>query len=127
MRSRPTTRDVPTDIVTDVDTAALGRHLIAMWPGGSIDLELPPRGAFSIGRGTDVDVVIDHPSVSRVHARLVLDGSLRIEDLGSSNGTKVDGHRLAPGSVAPLGLGSVAEIGTVLVCVRPASQHASVA
>lgn len=45
-----------------------------------------------IGRSADNDVVLDYPMVSAHHARLVVRGSqIRIEDLGSSNGTAV-GH-----------------------------------
>lgn len=45
-----------------------------------------------IGRLPECDVVLTGPSVSRRHARLVLtDGVWRIEDLGSTNGIKVNG------------------------------------
>jgi DNA-binding winged helix-turn-helix (wHTH) protein len=52
--------------------------------------ELGP-GATLIGRDPGVGLFIDHPSVSRRHARIVVtDGSGTIEDLGSKNGTRVD-------------------------------------
>ena len=48
---------------------------------------------FVIGRDFDhCDAVLSHPTVSRRHARLILvDNTLQIEDLGSTNGTAVDG------------------------------------
>ena len=53
--------------------------------------EIPIR----LGRGPENDVVIDHPQVSRRHAHIVRqDSSLVIEDLGSTNGTFVNGRKL---------------------------------
>ena len=46
-----------------------------------------------IGRSSDCDVIIDRPDVSRRH--VVLRRGLVVEDLGSRNGTHVDGARLA--------------------------------
>jgi putative peptide zinc metalloprotease protein len=49
----------------------------------------------TIGRSRESDVRLDDPSVSRVHARLRLDGAVAtIEDAGSRYGTWVDGHRV---------------------------------
>ena len=55
-------------------------------------------GGFVLGRaGTLVDAVVDHQSVSRRHARLTrVDGRLCVEDLNSTNGTRVNGRRLDP-------------------------------
>jgi hypothetical protein len=48
-----------------------------------------------IGRGKDRDLVLDAPSVSRHHARLEARGaSVIVEDLGSSNGTLLNGRRI---------------------------------
>ena len=54
------------------------------------------RGALSVGKNPDNDLVIDgDPSVSRVHARLERMGpAWCITDLGSTNGTTVNGERL---------------------------------
>jgi adenylate cyclase len=53
------------------------------------------QGAATIGRTRDNDVFVVHPSLSRHHARLVLRaGVALIEDLGSKNGTFVDGVRI---------------------------------
>lgn len=47
-----------------------------------------------LGRQVDCDLRLSLPSVSRHHCRFVLDGDLvRLEDLGSSNGTIVNGRR----------------------------------
>jgi Protein of unknown function (DUF3662)/FHA domain len=48
-----------------------------------------------IGRGTDADLRIDDPGVSRKHAQISLNGDAAvITDLGSTNGTLVDGQRV---------------------------------
>ncbi|MGW5310873.1 FHA domain-containing protein [Nocardia thailandica] len=53
-----------------------------------------PPGGLSIGRTTDNQIVVNDPLASRKHARLVAASEgLVIEDLGSANGTFVNGHR----------------------------------
>lgn len=48
-----------------------------------------------IGRGTDADVVVDDPDVSRHHARLEDEnGVVYVSDLDSANGTFLNGRRL---------------------------------
>lgn len=63
-----------------------------------------------IGRDLSADIVINDPEVSRRHVRLFLQGANYVlEDLGSTNGTFVDGQRitspyvLRPGEVITLG------------------------
>ena len=64
----------------------------------------------TLGRAVDNDIVIDDSEVSRHHARLTLQGNNWVlEDLGSRNGTFVNGQRitgpvvLTPGSQVALG------------------------
>jgi hypothetical protein len=48
-----------------------------------------------LGRSRDVDVQIEDPNVSRRHAEIVQEGSVYwLVDLGSTNGTEVDGRRV---------------------------------
>ena len=96
-------------------------RLVAIWAGGSIVRDLPETGVLEIGRGEDLAVRIDHTSVSRRHARLTMGKQgqeLRLEDLGSSNGTFVEGQRLAPGETRVVRPGSLIEVGTVFVVIR---------
>ncbi|MBX3258747.1 MAG: FHA domain-containing protein, partial [Labilithrix sp.] len=46
-----------------------------------------------VGRSWPADVVVDDPSVSRAHARFFVgpDGGVVFEDLGSKNGTRLNG------------------------------------
>ncbi len=49
-----------------------------------------------IGRLSECDITIEDPNISRRHATVtILDGSYRITDLGSTNGTKVNGARIS--------------------------------
>ncbi len=71
---------------------------------------LSVTGINVVGRDRDADVRIDDPSVSRRHARLVVDGEdVGVEDLESKNGTRVGGvpvsrpTRLATGDVVVFG------------------------
>lgn len=52
------------------------------------------RGVTRLGRGADADVRIDDPGVSRHHAEIILGAQPRLRDLGSTNGTFVDGNRV---------------------------------
>jgi pSer/pThr/pTyr-binding forkhead associated (FHA) protein len=59
-------------------------------------------GANTIGR-QDASVLLKDPTVSRKHAKItVSDGGIALEDLGSSNGSFVDGARVPSGETASL-------------------------
>ena len=64
-----------------------------------------------LGRSRDADVVLDDPNVSRHHAEIRPSGaSWTVNDLGSTNGIKVNGRRVeGPQSLKP---GDVIELGT---------------
>jgi DNA-binding NtrC family response regulator len=68
-----------------------------------------------IGRGDNCDVRIQDDSVSRRHARLRLGERISIEDLGSSNGTVVEGQRLRPYEEVLVRVGTVFELGATTV------------
>lgn len=54
-----------------------------------------PEGVTSLGRADENDIVLGGDLVSRRHARLYVEGDvLRIEDLGSRNGSRVNGAPL---------------------------------
>ncbi|WP_024802231.1 FHA domain-containing protein [Nocardia sp. BMG51109] len=53
-----------------------------------------PAGGLTIGRTSDNQIVVNDPLASRRHARLLKDREgLAVEDLGSANGTFVNGRR----------------------------------
>jgi pSer/pThr/pTyr-binding forkhead associated (FHA) protein len=62
-----------------------------------------------LGRSGDVDIPLDDAGVSRRHAEIhVVDGRVRVVDLGSTNGTFVDGERV---TTAELRDGSTITVG----------------
>lgn len=57
------------------------------------------EGEFVVGRATTCQLSLDDPVVSRTHARFVVsDAGVTLEDLGSRNGVKVNGERVAGAS-----------------------------
>ena len=72
-----------------------------------------------LGRRPDLELPLPYPALSGLHARLVRvdDGSgvgrWQIEDLGSTNGTRVDGQRLAPHQARPIAAGAQIVLGQI--------------
>jgi class 3 adenylate cyclase len=76
----------------------------------------PVEGELVVGR-MNADVTIDDPLISRRHALVrPVDGTVEIEDLGSLNGTWVNGERIT--STRRLGAGDVIGIGSTLFAVE---------
>jgi ABC transport system ATP-binding/permease protein len=77
-------------------------------------LDLKGDNELTIGRSQSCDVPLSHPAVSLLHARITGPGKARVlEDLGSTNGTFVNGLRLRPGELHPLQPGDVIRIGPI--------------
>lgn len=69
------------------------RFISGKYQGGEVPVV--PERELVIGRSNDIDVVLVEDMVSRRHARVMLQGdSLIIEDLGSTNGTFVNGEKI---------------------------------
>ena len=93
--------------------------------GGEIALRVPgrtiahPSGAV-VGRSPfEGEVVLNHPEVSRRHFRLFVEnGSLRVEDLGSMNGTRIDGVALDPDASRSIGAGAQLRVGEIEFTVQ---------
>jgi adenylate cyclase len=81
-----------------------------------------------LGRHSEqCDLVVAHGSLSRRHARLRIgEGRLTIEDLGSTNGTIVDGMRLPVETPRPLRDGAQLLLGEIrFVVTETGGEHAS--
>ena len=63
---------------------------------GPFTFRLTPRSIKTLGRAARADFVVDVPLVSRFHCRFSAsaEGSLLLEDLGSTNGTLVNDKRI---------------------------------
>ncbi|HEX6105290.1 MAG TPA: adenylate/guanylate cyclase domain-containing protein [Gemmatimonadales bacterium] len=69
---------------------------------GDQSFEIPPGRSLLVGRGVASDIAIYDPTISRRHAELVAgpDG-VEVKDLGSSNGTCINGSRVSAGRLHP--------------------------
>jgi pSer/pThr/pTyr-binding forkhead associated (FHA) protein len=75
-------------------------------------------GVNTVGR-LNADVLLSDPSVSRSHARIIVQNStVTIEDVGSTNGTFVNGQKLTPQVAVPLGDGAEVTFGSTKLTVR---------
>ncbi|MCC6649353.1 MAG: sigma 54-interacting transcriptional regulator [Polyangiaceae bacterium] len=92
-----------------------------MWDGGLATIALPASGVVRVGRGSECDARIDHASVSRRHAALHIGEAVIVEDLGSHNGTRVDGRTLRRGERVEIGGTSVVEVGAALLILQRAA------
>jgi len=64
------------------------------WSPGS-KFTVAPNGPQVLGRGPKSDLKFDHPSVSVDHAQFInKDKAWFVEDLGSRDGTRINGRRL---------------------------------
>lgn len=72
-----------------IDTGALVRATATVVDGPDLGLAFPLGGrTISVGKGRDCDVVLSDSAVSKKHVELTLVGhSVRVRDLGSTNGT----------------------------------------
>jgi transcriptional regulator with PAS, ATPase and Fis domain len=122
-RSMPQPPRDPRDVHTEADASTTPRErLLAFWEGGFASFTLPTSGKVTVGRLQECEICIDHPSVSRRHAELLLGPQLRVIDLGSFNGTRVGGVRIAANEPTLVPPRSVVEIGsTFLVLETPGS------
>jgi pSer/pThr/pTyr-binding forkhead associated (FHA) protein len=85
---------------------------------------IPLHGEVTVGRA-DTDLELNDAEVSRVHAvlRPQADGSVEVEDLGSTNGTYVDDHRTTRSAVVQPG--QQLRVGSTVL--RLAGAHATAA
>jgi len=104
-------------------TESLAEENAAAAPGLAYRLQWGEReialsdGENVIGRDQDSVVWVNDVSVSRHHARVVIDGAgARVEDLGSKNGTYVGSRRVK--KTSPLGDGDELRLGTVVLVFR---------
>ena len=84
------------------------------------------EGRTVVGRDSAAEVFLDDTTVSRRHARLVVDGpSVTIEDLGSKNGTFVSGRKVDGPSA--LKDGDEIQVGSVFLTFQAAPESRSTA
>ena len=109
--------------VVAIDSEAV-RGAVAWTPVLEIDGTMHPLagGRTIIGRGSDADITVDDTGISRKHVEILWDGKRgQARDLGSTNGSKLNGMPL---SKAPLEPDSVIDIGRTRIVFRVLAQSA---
>jgi pSer/pThr/pTyr-binding forkhead associated (FHA) protein len=86
-------------------------------PDAPLLFRLVPGSLKTMGRAPRADFIVDAALVSRLHCRFTLDDldRLKVEDLGSTNGTWVNGSKI---DRAPLLQGDRVKVGRVEFTVR---------
>jgi two-component system response regulator AtoC len=112
--------DEPGTTTEQIDRQApFGDRVLLVIDGAALQvMPLPGSGTLTIGRASKCDVVIDSGSVSRHHANLTVGTDIEIEDVGSSNGTFVDGAKLPATHRVRLTVGVPFLIGAVTLMVQ---------
>ena len=96
---------------------AVPTRLVVVEPPARAGAEFGLGPELTVGRAPGCSLVFDEQFVSQVHSRIfVRDGSVFVEDLGSTNGTWVNGTR-AVGQM-PARLGDRVQVGNVVMEVR---------
>ena len=100
-------------IAEPLEENAAARQQRALLIYGGRRLMVAPRGA-TLGRSRECEIVVEDPNVSRQHAELrPRGGAWVISDLGSTNGTRVNGRTInGPEVVRP---GDEIEVGSSLI------------
>lgn len=89
--------------------------------GAEQSFELPQSGRYRIGRSNHCDLQLDDPSVSEQHCEIYLDPLMvMVTDLGSTNGTFVDGQSVQK---QELGNGQVIHVGAYAMRIELESQR----
>ncbi len=99
--------------------APFGDRVLLVIDGAALQvMPLPSAGTLTIGRASKCDVVIDSGSVSRHHANLLVGTEVEVEDVGSSNGTFVDGAKLPASKRVKLTIGVPFLTGAVTLMIQ---------
>ncbi|HZN12236.1 MAG TPA: FHA domain-containing protein, partial [Blastocatellia bacterium] len=107
----------PGDIAAQIERTFAPR-LIGLLPSGEKMEALVDQPEIGIGTATHNRVVVSHPTVSRTHAVILArDGGYSIVDLGSSNGTFVNGEQMGH-SARTLQHGDKIQVGQVMLTFR---------
>ncbi|MEU0040410.1 FHA domain-containing protein [Streptomyces sp. NPDC006333] len=108
----------PTEPGPDVDEDAAQLHVVAGPDAGGV--HLLHGGRIDIGRSAEADVPLDDPDVSRLHCAVTVspEGRVTVADLGSTNGTTLDGTRV---TTRPVGFppGALLRVGESALRLAP--------
>jgi transcriptional regulator with GAF, ATPase, and Fis domain len=114
--------EVATRAVQPAETK-VGIHVIVL-SGAAKGASRPLGDKLRVGKAQDNDLVLDDDTVSRHHCELSrANDGVHVRDLGSTNGTRVQGARVSEAIVQP---GTVLKVGEVEIALRPAVRNVEV-
>ena len=92
----------------------MGKLVLLLADGTTLDVPLT-KERMTIGRRADNDVCLPHPAVSGEHASVVtILADSFLEDLGSTNGTLVNGQRIAARAAQKISAGARLQLGDMV-------------
>jgi hypothetical protein len=78
------------------DASAAGPRLVVVEPVDQRGRSFPMGAEMTVGRAAGCQITLDDTYASQIHARVFLrDGQYLVEDLGSTNGTYLNRHKVA--------------------------------
>ncbi len=102
----------------------VGTLVATVLSGSSKGTTRPVGARMTIGKAPGNDLVLSDDTVSRQHCELTPTGQgVHVKDLGSTNGTRIDGTRIQDAVLSP---GSILRVGEIEIAVRPATQRVEV-
>ncbi|MET8860797.1 FHA domain-containing protein, partial [Streptomyces sp. NPDC004579] len=108
----------PAEPGPDLDDVSTQLHVVAGPDAGGV--HLLHGGQIRIGRSADADVPLDDPDVSRLHCAVTVtpEGRVSVADIGSTNGTTLDGSRVG-GRPVPFTAGALLRVGESALRLAP--------
>ena len=108
--------------VSDGASPSKLRHRVLLVVGdGRVErVPLGDRASFTVGRDATCNVHLAHPKISRHHITLHVEPALELEDLGSTNGTRLAGVPVPSRARVPLALGVPIQLGPFVAVVLEA-------
>jgi murein DD-endopeptidase MepM/ murein hydrolase activator NlpD len=95
--------------------------------GKELHRQTLPDGQYTLGRTESNHICLRNPAISRQHLRLdVGPTTVSVTDLGSTNGTQLNGHKLAPHQAVTWPTSEELQIGNLAIHIQPQVQAARV-
>src|SRR5688500_13738108 len=107
-----------TEDADDKDPSESDLDLVVVQQSCLARRQLFPSRSLSIGRSSDCDIVLGDPAASRRHALLHVASEVLVEDLGSRNGTRLNGERLASGQSVAVRVRDSVQIGGAILLLQ---------
>ncbi|HEX4474685.1 MAG TPA: FHA domain-containing protein, partial [Polyangiaceae bacterium] len=116
--------DAPIETRAVSGLLAGGALTLVVLSGSRKGAMIPVGDKTRIGKADDNELVLGDDTVSRHHCELVREGSaVRVRDLGSTNGTRVDGTRVTDALLSP---GAVLKVGEVEIALRSVAPRSEI-